>query len=230
MPEANSAASGVGTPPYLPFSRFLQSLDALAGCMPARIDRSLWSAESAYLATVLFNAYVFLKLVDADGAPSPLLLRLASELASRPATLREVLQNAYGEVLNTVSTARGAADVEQALARFRVSGATHRKAVSFLLQACRYAGIPVSKDLTAKMRLSHAKATPAADLRTEITTIAVPLRSGGEITLSGRFNPFTLSPDDRKFVFKLADELAAYAARNREREEPESPDDDEVPF
>jgi hypothetical protein len=160
-----------------------------------------------------------------------LLHRLAADVASRPATLREVLQHAYGDVLNTVSTATTAAAIEQALSSFRVSGATHRKAVSFLVQACRYAGIPVSKELTAKMRVSHPKAAAnAAPGTTETTTITVTLISGGELTLSGRFNPFTLSPDDRRFVFRLVDELGAYRMKQQPTADSIPADDDEVPF
>jgi hypothetical protein len=232
MPIANKASSELATPPYLPFSRFLQSLDSLAGCMPARIDRTLWSGESAYLATVLVNAYAFLRLIDENEAPTALIQRLATDTRNRPATLREVLENAYGaDVVDTVAKAATAAEVHQAMAHFRVSGATHRKAVSFLLQACRYAGIPVLKELTAKSRLSHAKtAAGSPDSPIEITTITVALQSGGEVTLSGRFNPFTLSPEDRRFVFRLADELTAYKARQQERDEAVPADHEEVPF
>jgi hypothetical protein len=220
MPSATQAEAA--TPPYLPFSRFLHSLDALAGCMPARIDRSLWSGESPYLATVLVNAYAFLKLIEANGAPTARLHRLAADAARRADILRDVLQDAYGLGPATV-------EVEQVLSCFRVSGATHRKAVSFLVQACRYAGIPMSKELTAKMRLSHARTVSVPEERgMETTTVTVALESGGEITLSGRFNPFTLSADDRRFVFKLADELAAYRAKHREEAAP--PEEDEVPF
>jgi len=231
VPVAMRIEGARGTPPYLPFSRFLQSLDALSGCMPTRIDRTLWSSESPYLATVLVNAYTFLGLTNEDAAPTALLQRLVGDTKSRPATLREVLDNAYGDVLRTISTATTTAEVEQSLSLFRVSGATNRKAVSFLLQACRYAGIHVSKLVTARSRLSHAKASSSTpDTPIETTMTKVTLRSGGEITLSGRFDPFALSAEDRGFVFKLVDELAAYKVRRLEHEKAVPADHEEVPF
>jgi hypothetical protein len=64
----------------------------------------------------------------------------------------------------------------------------------------------------------------------EVTSIAVQLRSGGEITLAGRFNPFTISAEDRKFIFKLVDELSEYEAASKRPSEPDSETEDEVPF
>jgi hypothetical protein len=218
------------TPPYLPFSRFLESLDSIAALTPDRIDRTFWSPASEYLSTLLVNAYAFLGLIDSTGAPTPLLHRLAADPASRPATLREVLQRAYADVLTTVSTATGIADLDDSFSQFRTSGATHRKAVTFLLQACRYAGLPVSGNLTAKTRLSHMKTLPpAAESAPETTTLRVPLRSGGELTLTGRFNPFTLSAADRRFIFRIVDELSAYGSAEPAHPSP-IPDEDEVPF
>ena len=220
---ANQLARDTLAPPYLPFARFVQSLDALAVYMPPRIERALWSNESPYLATVLVNAYAFLKLIDAEGAPASVLRRLATDVANRPAILRQVLQHAYGDVLH-------GAEIDRALSGYHVTGATHRKAVSFLVQACRYAGLPVPRALTENIRSSHSRSMPAAQQPAETTTITVTLESGGEITLSGRVNPFTLSSDDRRFLFRLVDELNAYKAKHPAAEATALIEEEEVPF
>jgi hypothetical protein len=219
------------TPPYLPFLRFLQSLDSIAISIPPRIDRGSWGVESPYLGTLLWGAYRFFRLVDVEGRPTDLLHRLATDPASRSATLREILQSAYGEVLTMVTSAEAEAEVEQALGRFRLSGATHRKALSFLVQACRYAGVALPGFLTEKARASHAKnVRRPAEGGVQMTAINVTLRSGGEITLAGQFDPFAISPDDRTFVFKIIDELRGYDAKHGEPEEEARPEEHEHVF
>jgi hypothetical protein len=219
------------TPPYLPFARFLESLDSIATCLPRQISRATWGSESSYTATLLANTYSFLGLSDTNGIPTPVLHRLAGERAARAEILREVLHSAYGDILHAVQKAESAQDVDAALSRFRLTGATHRKAVSFLAQACRYAGLPLPPFSGGRVRISHAKANAALREATgEATSTTVRLRSGGEITLIGRFNPFTISPDDRKFIFRLVDELAEYQTTAELPMEPDSEIDDEVPF
>ncbi len=225
LPKQN----GGRTPPYLPFSRFQQSLDALAIALPPRIDRSTWASESEYTATLLLNAYDFLRLTDSERTPTDLLRRLAGDAENRPAILQQSLSAGYGEVLQVVATAESPADLDEALAPFRTSGATHRKAVSFLLNACAWARLPVSPALTGKRRASHVKTSPAAETTIEATTVSVALRSGGTLTLSGRLNPFALSSDDRQFVFRLVDQLRAYQESSRP-EEPDSAEEEEAPF
>jgi hypothetical protein len=220
-----------GTPPYLPFARFLESLDSIAACLPRQISRTTWERESSYSATLLANAYSFLRLVDVERVPTPLLHRLASERASRAEILRAVLRSAYGESLDAVQNGESRQAVDAVLSEFRLTGATHRKAVSFLIQACRYAGLPVPSFARGKLRISHAKGGKGAPEATyETTSITVQLRSGGEITLAGRFNSFTISPGDRKFIFKLVDQLSEYRAAGELSHESDSVVEDGVPF
>jgi hypothetical protein len=128
----------------------------------------------------------------------------------RPAILQQALESAYGDVLTVVARARSTAELEQALARFPITGATHRKSLSFLLNACSYARLPISPALTGRLRTSYVKKPANGDPPVETTTISIPLRSGGTLTLSGRFNPFELSAADRQFVFRLVDQLHTY--------------------
>lgn len=224
------ASDGV-TLPYMPFSRFRESLDAIALSLPSRFDRNTWAGESPYTATLLLKTYAFLGLTDAHRSPSDRLRRLANDPENRTATLQEVLRAAYGDLLRIVADAKSPADLDRALSGSRISGATHRKSVSFLLNACAYARLPISPALSGKLRASHFKPSPATDQSDETTNITVPLRSGGTITLSGSFNPFRLSAADRHFVFRLVDQLQAYQHDQRAAE-PISPDleEEEAPF
>jgi hypothetical protein len=225
------AAKGVTTPPYLPFARFLESLDSIAACLPRQITRATWKGESPYTATLLTNTYGFLKLTDASGLPTPLLHRLASDRASRPEILRDLLQRVYGEILDAVQNRESPKPMDEALAQFRLSGATHRKAVSFLSQACRYAGLRIPSASGGTLRVSHTKTGQRMpEAIDKATSTTVQLRSGGEITLAGRFNPFTISPEDRKFIFKLVDQLSEYQAARELIEPSDSVFEDEVPF
>ena len=231
MASLPKARTGTSAPPYLPFARFLESLDSIATCLPRQISSATWKSESSYIASLLASAYSFLGLADPNGIPTPLLHRLVSDRASRPEILRELLRAAYGEVLDAVQKAESPEAVDHALARFRLSGATHRKAASFITQACRYAGLHVAPFTAARSRISHAKAGRGIRERVDqATTTTVQLQSGGALTLVGRFNPFTISAEDRKFVFKLVDELSEYQAASRRPVESDSVTEDEVPF
>lgn len=149
----------------------------------------------------------------------------------RAEILREILERAYGDIFEAVQKAGSQQEVDAALSRFRLTGATHRKAVSFLTQACRYAGVPLQPSWGSRLRISHAKATAiSAGALNEATSITVQLQSGGELTLTGRFNPFTISPEDRKFVFRLVDQLSEYRATGEVPQEADSEIEDEVPF
>ena len=229
LPLANKPG---GTPPYLPFARFLESLDSIASCLPREINRTTWTSESPYIATVLASAYCFLGLAESDGTPTPLLHRLASERSSRTEILREMLRSAYGDILDPPQNGQSAQDLEVALAtRYRLSGATHRKAVSFLVQACRFTGLAVPSSLGRRSRISHAKREPLGPGgNKEATSITVNLKSGGEITITGHFNPFTISPEDRKLIFKLVDQLSEYQTASNAPAEAAETQDDEVPF
>ena len=128
------------------------------------------------------------------------------------------------------ATAKSAADLDAAFARFRISGATHRKAVSFLLNACAWARLPISPALAGKHRASHVKAPAAAETSIETTAVSVELRSGGTLTLTGRLNPFALTTDDRQFVFRLVDQLRAYDESRREPVASDREEEEEAPF
>jgi hypothetical protein len=230
MAKLPNARDGSNAPPYLPFSRFLESLDSIATCLPREINRATLNCESPYIGTLLANTYVFLGLADEAGAPTPVLHRLANEHGTRAEILRDVLRGAYGEAIDNLHEEQAAEAIEALLAKYRLSGNTHRKAVSFLLQACRYAGIAGSV-ASRGSRISHAKtASTFLPRSNEATAVTVPLRSGGEISLIGRFNPFTISPNDRNFVFKLVDQLNAYRSGDERAREPESDMEDEAPF
>jgi hypothetical protein len=80
------------------------------------------------------------------------------------------------------------------------------------------------------------------DERGTSSSRTIELRSGGSVTLGAEFDPFTISAEDRTFIFGLIDQLAGYEHGIKESAPLQTPmrsaprgrqaqlDDDDVPF
>ncbi len=107
--------------------------------------------------------------------------------------------------------------LDEALRQYGLSGATHKKALSFFLQAAQFAGMPLSVLLKAKTRTAafgHKRASTAVAAASETPAAAlsktVRLRSGGTLTVAASLDLFSLAGEDRKLVFDLIDRLQEY--------------------
>lgn len=200
--------------PYVAFRTFLTALEGFHTALPNRIDRSLWPSLSGAVQGQLLAAFRFLALVDERDEPTPPLREMLAGPEARQQVLRRLLEKSYPELVALDLTRTSPRQLEEAVRRHGYTGATLRKAVSFFLQAAAYAGLAMSLPLRKKTRRGglrraaprHAPARPAAAAESR----SVRLRSGGALSLTLDVKFLELSREDREFVFRLLDEIAAY--------------------
>lgn len=133
-------------PPYIPFRTLLSAVERMEreGGIPSQIDRSYlsnlpWSSQNHFIA-----ASKTLGLIDGDGRPTDLLIRLVENPSERKALVAEIVRKHYaGPVsLGTNATQQ---QLEDQFKGFGLSGSTLRKAVAFYLHAAKFAEIPLSQ-------------------------------------------------------------------------------------
>ena len=204
--------------PYVPFKTFLAALDTLERGIPNQLDRSVWPSYSGAIQGQLLGAFRYLGLMDDDYCPTAAVRELAANRDARRPLLRTLIEKRYQRLIALDLNLTSPRQLDEAMREYGLSGATHKKALSFFLQAARYAGIPMSPLLKAKTRTAgfgHHRA-PAAMPALPATRAAAPLtksirlRTGGTLTLTASLDLFSLGADDRAFVFDLIDRLQQY--------------------
>lgn len=202
--------------PYVPFRTFLAALETLEHGCPNQLDRSVWPSSSGAIQGQLLGAFRFLGLMDEAQCPSAELRELIGKRENRRALLRRILEKNYATLVALELSRTSPHQLEEAMRQYGLSGATHKKAMSFFLQAAQYAGLPLSVLLRAKIRGSGGGArqrrAPAAEAAALAASAAktVHLKSGGSVTLSTAVDLFSLSAEDRAFVFELIDRMQEY--------------------
>lgn len=202
--------------PYVPFKTFLTALDAFEAGLPNQLDRSVWPSYSGAIQGQLLGAFRFLGLMDEGNCPTPALGDLVTKRAARRELLRGLIERHYRTLVALDLTRTSPRQLDDAMHQFGLSGATHKKALSFFLQAAQFAGMPLSVLLKAKTRTAafgHKRvATTAATPETSGAALSktVRLRSGGTLTVSASLDLFSLGGEDRKLVFDLIDRLQEY--------------------
>lgn len=228
--EAHMADDGTKAASYIPYKTLTNTLDRFrSGHLPNRIDRTVFPGQSGAAQTQLLAAMKFLGLIDEElNTPTDVFKKLVpADEATRKKLLRGVLETSYAELfkLDLLKATPGQLN-ETMAAHYTVSGSTLVKAVRFFVAAATDVGIELSPLLSKqKVRagngaaprrrrgprlkqpqpLSLAPASPASG-----TTKTVELKSGGTLTVSGTFDPFSLNSADRAFVFGLIDKLDEY--------------------
>ena len=224
----------VGTPAYIPWKTFMNTLDALAKNMPNRIDKSAFVGQSGAIQSQLLLTFKFFGLINDDLKPTPTLDALAvTDEAARKAALRKLVEEKYAPLigLNLLKTTPSEF-AEKMTEAYSISGDTRLKATRFFLNAAEYLGIKVSDLLlrdktkplgnatTTRKRRTKTRAEEADDADAEevdddpppaaAESRSVELRSGGTLTLSSTAMIMSLSAADRKFVIELIDRLEEY--------------------
>ena len=205
--------------PYVPFKTFLTAVDALEAGLPNQLDRSVWPSYSGAIQGQLLGAFRFLGLMDEGNCPTPALAELVSKRGARRELLRGLIEGHYRTLVALDLTRTSPRQLDEALRQYGLSGATHKKALSFFLQAAQFAGMPLSVLLKAKTRTAafgHKRAaTAAAAPETPAAPLSktVRLRSGGTLTVAASLDLFSLAGEDRKLVFDLIDRLQEYEGR-----------------
>jgi Family of unknown function (DUF5343) len=220
--------AGKSTPAaYVSFRTFLSAIDALGHGIPKQIDRTIWRSQSGVVQSQIMMALRFFNLVDEEDRPTQALHRFVDASPDkRPEQIASLLRYAYRDILDHDLTKMTPRMLEGAMENYHVSGDTKRKAVTFFLQAARFAELPMHPLLHSTIRKPSAarKKRTKADDTTEPEALPtngtmhrvgappkiVSLRSGGTITLIVDVDVFAMSPEDRTFVFGVIDTLQKY--------------------
>jgi hypothetical protein len=219
----------------------MNTLDALAGNIPNRIDRTVFPGQSGGTQNQLLTAFKFLGFINDEGKPQPILSAVAvPDPEQRKVALRRLIESKYADLfaLNLMKTTPSEL-AEQMTKSYNVSGDTRLKATRFFLAAAAYLGIPVSPLLLRdKTKLTAGGSTAKNATRKRRTrriddaddgldddvdlplppasgeARSVRLKSGGTLTLSASTKFMALSSADRNFVFGLIDKLEEYETAN----------------
>jgi Family of unknown function (DUF5343) len=143
MPEEQATSF---TPPYISFSQLENTLNRMnTEGVPTRVDRSYLGSWSGSAQGQFLAAARSLGLIDPEfGRPTERLKAAVANPEQRPELIGAIIREKYPEAL-----ALGERATQQQLDEvFRnypgISGATTRKAITFYLHACKFAGIPLS--------------------------------------------------------------------------------------
>jgi len=198
--------------PYVPFRTFLTAIETLERGCPNQLDRSVWPSYSGAIQGQLLGAFRFLGLMDENQFPTPELRELIARKDNRRALLRRLLETSYADMIRLDLSRASPRQLDDAMRQYGLNGATHRKAVSFFLQAAQYAGLPLSALLRAKIRGRGQGKRRAATATKSVPAISktIELKSGGVLTLTAAVDFFAISAEDRQFVFDLIDRMQAY--------------------
>jgi len=231
MPQQESESGKINSAAYLPFRTFTSSVDALEHGIPKQIDRTIWRNQAGQVQSQILMALRFLGLVDATDRPTQLLHDYVEQKDQRKQTMAKVLNAAYPDVIRHDLTKMTPKMLDDSFDTLGVAGDTKRKAVTFFLKAAKFAEIPMHPLLAAQVRNTGPRGKRKADRKisddgktiVKITTAtesgvqasntrSVILKSGGTVTMTLAYDPFSLSLEDRNFVFELIDKLHQYSA------------------
>ncbi len=198
--------------PYVPFRTFLTAIETLERSCPNQLDRSVWPSYSGAIQGQLLGAFRLLGLMDESQCPTAELRELVARKDNRRALLRRLLEAKYADLIGLDLARTSPRQLDETMRQYGLNGATHKKAVSFFLQAAQYAGLPLSVLLRAKTRGGgQGKRRPAAaPENAPAISKTIELKSGGVVTLTAAVDFFSISTEDRNFVFELIDRMQGY--------------------
>ncbi len=224
------------SPAYVPFRTFLSALESLQHGVPNIIDRTVWPTFSGLYQGQTLGAFRFLGLIDGEGKPTSDLQKLVEDRDNRKTHLRTILERSYASLVKRDLTKMTPASFNSAMEEYGATGDTHRKVVSFFLQAARYAGLPLSPYILKQTRAARkrraqpgvtAKRLYVGQIRgaAEETvtnpsgpTKTIQLDRGVTLTLTSSADTFAMTSSDRAFVMKLLAEIEDYEAQVEARE------------
>jgi hypothetical protein len=224
MPEEN----GKQAAPYLPFKTFMGALDQFNHGVPPLIDRGIWRTQPGGTQGLIMGALRFFDLIDDSNRPTTLLHRVVATKDNRPAAIRVMLETSYSALLTHDISKMTAKMLEDGIEQYGVSGETRKKAVTFFLQAAKYADMPLSPFLQSQIRatpgnrkrrairkdydesVDSQSSMPSIPAVADGNTKTVDLQGGGRVSVTVSLNPFNLAKADREFVFALIDKLSDY--------------------
>jgi hypothetical protein len=236
-PMASTQLSPKITAPYVPFKSFLTSLDYLRQGLPHILDRSAWPTFSGGLAGQMLATFRFLGLIEDEYYETTQLLERAIDPDKRKDALREAVHKGYAQLIDldlSRATPKQLADLLSEL--YNVTGATHKKAMTFFLHAAKYIELPLSPPITRKTRSSsprrrrsnnsgeillpapprdNADSPPPIDpARQAGSSKTIALHGGGKATVSFDVDVWSMTTEDQEFVFGLIRTMNEYEKRS----------------
>lgn len=143
--------------PYLPFRTFTTALDALTVSCPDKLDTSVWPSMAYSVQAATLSAFKFLKLIDVEGVPQPLLGDLLTQdLEARKEALKHVIDAAYGEIMAAGLTRMTPTQLDGLIKDYGNTGQTLVKARRFFLHAVKEVGYQLSPSLQHGLRSPRA--------------------------------------------------------------------------
>ena len=230
---ADKTTSGA-VPPYVSWNVFHGFLEWLGETgIPVQIDRSFWSAKySGGTGSQLMSGLRFLELLGGELPTDSLTELVNADADKRKQLMAQLLQDRYPTVF-AVDLARATPKMlNDAFTDLGVDGDTNRKAQSFFINACKFAGIPLAAGIRRKARNRQSSTTrrrrtnpkpqpsegapqehsqPPTQASPEQST-TIKLGGGGTLTLVLNANVLTLEANDRQFINDLIGQFQAYEA------------------
>src|SRR5260370_11554944 len=193
---------------------------------------------------LIMNAYRFFHLVDIHNKPTPEFQQLVkSKNEERKKQINILVAIGYPEIMGNDLATMTPKILDDLIEAYNVGGATKKKAITFFLQAAKFADIALSSFLTEKIRNTtgtkrrrksegetdnHISKPPSIHSASG-SSRSVTLADGGTITLTISVDVFSLEKNDREFVFGLIDQLQKYEAEHpSDDDELESEQDGQV--
>lgn len=154
------------SPTYISYTTFITFLDWVKEMKvtPSQLDRTLWGPKFAGSTGVqLMSGLRFLGLTTgSDNNPTPALDKLArADKEGRDAQMRELLKQAYGADFVDSLPAATPMIVNERLEALGATTSTHRKAVSFFVNAAKTCGIHVPTAISKKSRIKGPRLAKA---------------------------------------------------------------------
>jgi len=243
-------------PPYIAFATMTKLFERMReeGAPPNVIDRSYLASMSGGYQGQVLAAFKVYKLINERGEPTDALSKLVeSSPDDWPRLLDARTQEIYRSVLPLAGVKATQGQLERAFREaYGLTGSTMRKAIKFYLDISRFVSLPLSPHWRTpprppRMASAHprpsskvtvgrpksggtANMSDTSDVSEPTNSLEVQLASGGSVGLTISVDLFTLSGNDRDFIFDLVDRLHGYRTRFvDEGEDQEPPENGEPP-
>ena len=148
-------------PPYVSYATFTTFLDWLKEmpATPSRIDRSLWEGKFAgSTGTQLMAGLRFLKLLGYDNSPLPGLEQLANaDRETRKGLMLQLMKAQYGTGLVDGLATMTPQMLDEELSALGTTPGTHRKAISFFVNAAKANDVTVQPAIGKKARIRSTR-------------------------------------------------------------------------
>lgn len=141
-------ASARPTPPYCSFATVTNLIERMEKeGVPRRIDKTYLVGMAGGTQNQVMAALRGLGLTTQENRSTDLLNLLANEPQERPTRWIAILQTRFPDLVQVATQNSTPGELNEVLAEYGFTGATTRKAATFLVAALTYAGIDVSPHL-----------------------------------------------------------------------------------